>query len=70
MTAVATNAITPLPTNNTVQVAVSSADCRAPAVTILNNSTFSLAPNPYYRSDTVIIQSEAELNCSGIVNTK
>ena len=70
VTATASNFVTNGSTTDELMAIITNADCRPPEVSIPNNATMNIAPNQFYRTDTITTGSLAILNCSDVVTTR
>ena len=66
----AKNRVTDVPAFDDVMVLVTDAPCAPPKIVIPFNSTNNLAPVEYFRADQIVINSNAELNCTPVITTK
>ncbi len=69
VTAYASNVVTEGTTKDFLLAIVTNAPCSPPAVSLPINSTSNVAPIPYMRSEQIVVESFAELDCAPVYTT-
>ena len=67
---IAKNRVTEVEQFDDIMTIVTEAPCAPPKLSIPFNSTDPLSPAEYFRAETVVISTNAVLNCTPVISTK